>query len=398
MPERILNAQDSSRLGLSKLLLNIPTVRDSLFTQPDLSAYEAGVLENQIKLQRQLQAYRELYLAIHTDRSPIIINKKLTYTIIDEKLATFVTTICRNQWNLNLGHSQEDSAEALQRFFPSMSASAEPWKWFVYSINEQKIQFNNNSIIIPKVTAQYSIPLTYQNNAYTINNLLKAEKWLCNENLICSKKDSFDEINTKNSAVALPINTSIKNIQAAINHYQEDETTKNTIGNNLKADLGQGINEVGLAIDERKKSIHIFSQSNYLLLSLNRFDDNLQKISVPVGIQKNITIPNKDNGLINFELIGIIIHRGETPNSGHYVAYIADQNDSAHRWYLCDDSEITPMPNMFNRNDIAIGLSAYNPTTDGYILFYKRADYNPIPLISTIQLHNDLAALQSLMH
>jgi len=393
MPEQKLSAQDSSKFGLSKLLLNIPTVHDTLFTQQNLSLYERGVLENQIKLQKQLQAYRELYLAIHTDHSP-------TSAIIDEKLATFVTSICRQQWDLNVGSRQEDPTEALQKFFPSMSTVTEPWKWFVYLVDEQKIQFNNNSSITPKTATRYNIPLTYQNNKSTIDALLRADKWQCDENLACSKKNSFDQSNTKNSTIELPVNTSTKTIQQAIDLYQQEEIIDST-----GIDIGQDVDEVRLQTDSRKKSTHIFSQSNYLIVSLKRFegifDQKLhqvifKKISIPTVIQKNITIPNKENGSVAFELIGIIIHSGATMQSGHYVTYIADQHDIKHDWYLCDDKIVTPVPNMFH-NEIAVGLGSYNPTTDGYVLFYKRANYNPMPLISNMQLHNDLMAIRSLI-
>ena len=52
----------------------------------------------------------------------------------------------------------------------------------------------------------------------------------------------------------------------------------------------------------------------------------------PFGFYENIKL-----GLINYTLLGLIVHHGVFINSNHYVSYIRQNN----KWCHCDDKHIT---------------------------------------------------------
>ena len=94
-----------------------------------------------------------------------------------------------------------------------------------------------------------------------------------------------------------------------------------------------------------------------------------------------------------FELIGMLIHRGM-----HFVAYIADQYDSAPQkpWYFCNDLaslKVNLEPKMFDSSDnVAQGLE-FEPDKHAMLLFYKRVGFNPFPLVHLYNLDRDLRAI-----
>jgi len=88
------------------------------------------------------------------------------------------------------------------------------------------------------------------------------------------------------------------------------------------------------------KRLYLKSLPKYLLIQLKRFSffsfSNKNDINVAVPI--NLDIRNN-----SYQLRGIIYHMGSV-NGGHYVSII-HHNDE---WYLCDDSNISKVPNINN--------------------------------------------------
>jgi len=95
----------------------------------------------------------------------------------------------------------------------------------------------------------------------------------------------------------------------------------------------------------------------YLVIKVGRGDNFLRKINKKLTIANNFTLSTPvslkdvcesgDSKKINhnYSLTGIIVHYGNSLNSGHYVAFIKKNG----KWFLCNDSSITQLDN-FNHN------------------------------------------------
>jgi ubiquitin C-terminal hydrolase len=116
---------------------------------------------------------------------------------------------------------------------------------------------------------------------------------------------------------------------------------------------------------------HILKLPKTLILSLNRFiiGNNIETqekrslkifhpIKIPFTLEMDKFILEKDN--ILYDLFAVVVHRGTTATSGHYVAYVKSDN----QWYLCNDMDVNKVTNKTVHTEI---------NKDGYILFYEPA-------------------------
>jgi len=72
-----------------------------------------------------------------------------------------------------------------------------------------------------------------------------------------------------------------------------------------------------------------------------------------------------------YEFAGMIVHKGETQNSGHYISYVRNpQFPGQSNWFCVNDKIVTPMTDR----EIDILCVAFKPTTDEtpYILAFNR--------------------------
>lgn len=87
-----------------------------------------------------------------------------------------------------------------------------------------------------------------------------------------------------------------------------------------------------------------------------------------------------------FELYAVIMHRGTSATSGHYVAYVKQNN----QWYLCNDMQITSVTDI---QKFVTKIEA-----NGYILFYRKIE-EPVELatigMGAFTLEQSLRWLQS---
>ena len=80
----------------------------------------------------------------------------------------------------------------------------------------------------------------------------------------------------------------------------------------------------------------------YALYKMNILDEeDLDAIDWEFkGLQKYGVDAIKNNFIVDYELIGIGVHKGASIESGHWVAYIKDQFEDKPQkqvWYYCDD-------------------------------------------------------------
>ena len=107
-----------------------------------------------------------------------------------------------------------------------------------------------------------------------------------------------------------------------------------------------------------------------LIIQLKRFSSSS---GVATKLHKEVTPELKLNicGFI-FVRMGCIIHKGSTPNGGHYV-YVAFNNDNK-TLTLCDDSIITKNIDI-SKTDNLKQIGIYNMLKDGYVYYYRRVEF-----------------------
>ena len=77
-------------------------------------------------------------------------------------------------------------------------------------------------------------------------------------------------------------------------------------------------------------------------------------------INKDYVSPYLRNKNIEYELIGIVVHKGNLATEGHYICYCKDNKDKT--WFYLDDNKVIKVS-----EDL---LHKLRP----YILFYKKLD------------------------
>lgn len=92
-----------------------------------------------------------------------------------------------------------------------------------------------------------------------------------------------------------------------------------------------------------KKNIKLLPK--YLLISLKRFNNRMQKLNQKVLMPYSFTHKEK-----KYKLRSFIYHSGTT-NGGHYVAYVNDKTD----WLLVNDSHISVVDNEEINEKIKLG-------------------------------------------
>ncbi|WP_339044227.1 ubiquitin carboxyl-terminal hydrolase family protein [Cardinium endosymbiont of Tipula unca] len=93
---------------------------------------------------------------------------------------------------------------------------------------------------------------------------------------------------------------------------------------------------------------------NQLCVSLNRFNNDQEKINRPVTGTDKIQIKSEGKD-VHFALSGFIVHDG-TFGGGHYVAYVK----KGDTWYLANDTSVTLVAN------------AIEASQGAYLLFYTK--------------------------
>ena len=88
--------------------------------------------------------------------------------------------------------------------------------------------------------------------------------------------------------------------------------------------------------------------------------------------------PNPD---VLYELVGVVIHAGSTPNRGHYIAMVRSNSvigGGPELWLLFDDDNIEKidpciMEEFFGQSSETNvpGSTATKPSETAYILFYQ---------------------------
>jgi ubiquitin C-terminal hydrolase len=130
---------------------------------------------------------------------------------------------------------------------------------------------------------------------------------------------------------------------------------------------------------------------NILIIHLQRIAFSyetftMEKINIPIEFNKNLNIKNytlnKDNNDIpseyyDYELQGIIIHKG-TAQFGHYYSIIySEEKDLSGKWYKFNDTSVTEV-NYDQILSDAIGSSFSEYDSSAYMLIYQKKNKKPV--------------------
>jgi ubiquitin C-terminal hydrolase len=132
---------------------------------------------------------------------------------------------------------------------------------------------------------------------------------------------------------------------------------------NKKIDLMNGENQMYCNICNRLcdalYSTELYSAPNYLIINLNRGKGAVYECNVNFPEELNIVnyLSFKNFNTV-FNLYAVICHLGPSSMSGHFVAYVRNNED--YKWYLYNDSIVTECTKPFQYRE---GMP--------YILFYK---------------------------
>ena len=101
-----------------------------------------------------------------------------------------------------------------------------------------------------------------------------------------------------------------------------------------------------------------------LIIILNR--GKKIQFNVKINFEEKLNLAKyiqfKNTG-VNYELIGVITHLGDSGMSGHFIAYCKDPISKT--WYQYDDAKVNPV-NNFKKDVIDFGMP--------YLLFYQKID------------------------
>lgn len=111
---------------------------------------------------------------------------------------------------------------------------------------------------------------------------------------------------------------------------------------------------------EELEAVQIYKYTKlpkYLIVDICRFDKSGFKIMNQIELSSSFTLNDTE-----YSLLGIIIHRGDSLNYGHYFSCFHNTNNE---WYLINDSNVKLIP-----------FSKVNDQSDGtpYILLFIRSD------------------------
>lgn len=177
-----------------------------------------------------------------------------------------------------------------------------------------------------------------------------------NGNLINNIKCNSCDLN---ESVFEPFN----NISLSLSNYSLNSCLKEYFDNkNISSWKCNKCNSLGC-----KKNAKLWSMPPYLIIHLNRFQENLEKnktkIIFPIkdlDLSEFISTDKLDTNNYIYDLYAINYHHGEK-DSGHYTSACKNLDG---RWYLFNDGNIS----RYHSNN----LDAQLITNDAYILFYVR--------------------------
>ena len=103
-----------------------------------------------------------------------------------------------------------------------------------------------------------------------------------------------------------------------------------------------------------RRSENLLAAPNILIVHLRRYNKGLAKVNQHISLGKPELDLSKylldgspdQSAQAMYQLHGMVVHRGESRVTGHYIAYVVDSGKSTLLWMLCchmpHDHQIAP--------------------------------------------------------
>eukprot|EP00039_Didymoeca_costata_P022945 m.5664 g.5664 ORF g.5664 m.5664 type:complete len:960 (-) comp3356_c0_seq1:93-2972(-) len=166
------------------------------------------------------------------------------------------------------------------------------------------------------------------------------------------------------------------------NSVEKDLKVEHLITNFLSKEQLVGSNQYQCEkceeLRDAEQEVVVLEPPECLILTLNRFayDKTAQrriKLMQEVSISPQIELPVFDEESprrVVYNLLGVVIHSGLSPSSGHYFSFVRDHNDDndgSPQWKLCNDSHVQKSSlNMMEK------FCAQVKQNTPYVLFYEK--------------------------
>ncbi len=144
----------------------------------------------------------------------------------------------------------------------------------------------------------------------------------------------------------------------------------------------------GKKLPDCTRRLAISELNDIVIITLKRFEvidpvlGTTRKLGQDIAVDQVMNFgsymanPALKNTSPNYDLVGAIVHAGETLRSGHYIAYVKSDN----QWYVCDDTVVMPItwdamihpPKELKRQDRMVYLQGRG-IYKSYAFFYQKA-------------------------
>ncbi|HEY9818825.1 MAG TPA: reverse transcriptase domain-containing protein [Candidatus Obscuribacterales bacterium] len=132
------------------------------------------------------------------------------------------------------------------------------------------------------------------------------------------------------------------------------------------------------ASNEAVKRDHLVEIREGMLIQVKRFEWNIDnmgqaacvKTRAPLVANESIQLQAETGGLTTLRLRAIVVHRGNSPLAGHYVAYVQNRGSElteSRQWELFDDANVSTV-----RQDTVFSQEG-EVSRDSYLLLYEKA-------------------------
>ncbi|KAJ1905160.1 hypothetical protein LPJ81_002080 [Coemansia sp. IMI 209127] len=130
-------------------------------------------------------------------------------------------------------------------------------------------------------------------------------------------------------------------------------------------------------LQEAERRMRLKRLPNILALHLKRFKyheglGRYVKLSYRVNFPTELRVPNttEETDDVLYSLSAIVVHLGGGPFHGHYISIVR----SGDKWVLFDDDCVE----IISENELSNYFGDFPNFGSGYVLFYERADFDPM--------------------
>ena len=277
-------------------------------------------------------------------------------------------------------HSEQSTQNNLMNTNFNMSNS-QPIMMTQPFYNNNQYAYNQQGFIPPAMSANLNMNMNmnnYMNNQFMMpqqgaypNNFNQYPMGMNMQNQFNNNMMSFQN---QNNNYVIPAQQLPQPQQIQNNNNKNEVSIEDCFEYSIKENIMSGDNSMYCqqckSNQTFKLATKIVTFPEVLIIILNRgvgleFDVKInfyEMINLGKYIEKEKKDENKENEIIQYDLIGVISHLGESSDAGHFIAYCRDPIKTEN-WYKYNDSFVTKVED-FQKEVVDFGMP--------YVLFYQK--------------------------